>query len=120
MSSENGVPMEVCPKCGSNKTPISKCFVAKYDCGSYENDSHQSSTCKQIAQLKTEIKEKDQRIAELEAECERLNIEIKRIRKTAGNMFDSGVAFSVWDRFDGGIHRPFNKEEALKHNGLGE
>ena len=96
MSSENGIPME-----GERQT---------WEQVDANNHPH----------LAARLSEKDQRIAELEAECERLNIEIKRIRKTAGNMFDSGVAFSVFNRFDGGIHRPFNKEEALKHNGLGE
>lgn len=121
MYSENGVPMDVCIYCGAEIITHSQ-NCKHGECGTRYSYgvTTQSDICKQIVQLKEENAEKDQRIAELEAECVWLNIESKRIRKTAGNMFDSGVAFSVWNRFDGGIHRPFNKEEALKHNGLGE
>ena len=121
MSSENGVPMDVCIYCGAEIITHSQ-NCKHGECGTRYSYgvTTQSDICKQIVQLKEENAEKDHRIAELEAECVWLNIENKRIRKTAGNMFDSGVAFSVWNRFDGGIHRPFNKEEALKHNGLGE
>lgn len=69
MSSENGVPMDVCIYCGAEIITHSQ-NCKHGECGTRYSYgvTTQSDICKQIVQLKEENAEKDRRIAELEKE----------------------------------------------------
>ena len=102
MTSENGVPMDVCIYCGAEIITHSQ-NCKHGECGTRYSYGviTQSDICKQIVQL---------------------NEENERLRKLVGEAYDAGVKWGVWK--ESGKQnmdtRPDSRYRFFKSNGLGE